>query len=130
MDVGQAALPVPVSKQEGSKWRGPDRQGCLSYAGAKPQAGNSGRCWFTNRNRRGIMPLIEIRQVSKEYFKGNRKIVPLQDINLDVERGEFVSFMGASGSGKTTLLNLIAGIDRPTSGRIVIDGTDIGQLSR
>jgi putative ABC transport system ATP-binding protein len=76
------------------------------------------------------MSLIEMRQVSKEYFKGNRKIAPLQDINLDVGRGEFVSFMGASGSGKTTMLNLIAGIDRPTSGRIVIDGTDIAQLSR
>jgi putative ABC transport system ATP-binding protein len=76
------------------------------------------------------MALIELRQVQNEYLKGDRKITPLQDINLDVERGEFVSFMGASGSGKTTMLNLIAGIDRPTSGRILIAGTDITQLSR
>lgn len=76
------------------------------------------------------MALIEMRQVTKDYYKGNRKITPLRDITLDVERGEFVSFMGASGSGKTTMLNLIAGIDRPTSGRILIAGTDITQLSR
>jgi len=76
------------------------------------------------------MSLIEMHQVTKEYLKGNQKIAPLQDATLSVERGEFVSFMGASGSGKTTMLNLIAGIDRPTSGRIIIDGTDITQLSR
>jgi putative ABC transport system ATP-binding protein len=76
------------------------------------------------------MALIELRQVTKEYCKGDRKITPLRDITLDVERGAFVSFMGASGSGKTTMLNLIAGIDRPTTGSIVIDGTDITRLSR
>jgi putative ABC transport system ATP-binding protein len=76
------------------------------------------------------MALIEMRQVTKEYSKGGRKIMPLRDITLDVERGDFVSFMGASGSGKTTMLNLIAGIDRPTSGSIIIDGTDITKLSR
>jgi putative ABC transport system ATP-binding protein len=76
------------------------------------------------------MSLIEMHHVTKQYQKGGRTITPLQDINLDVERGEFVSFMGASGSGKTTMLNIIAGIDRPTSGQIVIDGTDITRLSR
>ena len=76
------------------------------------------------------MSLIEMRQVTKEYYKGDRKITPLRDITLDVQRGEFVSFMGASGSGKTTMLNLIAGIDLPTSGSITIDGTDITKLSR
>lgn len=76
------------------------------------------------------MALIEMRHVSKEYSKGGRKITPLRDITLDVERGEFVSFMGASGSGKTTMLNLIAGIDSATSGTIVIGGTDITKLSR
>lgn len=76
------------------------------------------------------MSLIEMRQVTKSYYKGSHKITPLEDIDLDVERGEFVSFMGASGSGKTTMLNLIAGIDRPTSGSIIIDGTDITKLSR
>jgi putative ABC transport system ATP-binding protein len=76
------------------------------------------------------MCLVEIRRVTKEYRKGEQKITPLREANLDVERGDFVSLMGASGSGKTTLLNLIAGIDRATSGRLVVNGTDITQMSR
>ena len=76
------------------------------------------------------MPLVEIRNLTKEFRKGDEKIVPLKDATLDIEQGEFVSLMGASGSGKSTLLNAIAGIDRPTSGQIVVNGTDITQLSR
>ncbi len=76
------------------------------------------------------MALVEIRNVTKTYSKGEQKITPLRDVSLDVEKGDFVSLMGASGSGKSTLLNLIAGIDRPTSGQLVIDGTDITRLSR
>ncbi len=76
------------------------------------------------------MALVEIRNVTKEYRKGDQKITPLNDVSLDVDQGDFVSLMGASGSGKSTLLNLIAGIDRPSAGRIVVGGTDIGALSR
>ena len=76
------------------------------------------------------MPLVEVRRVTKEYTKGDQKITPLKEATLEVERGDFVSLMGASGSGKTTLLNLIAGIDRPSSGQLVVNGTDIAQLSR
>jgi putative ABC transport system ATP-binding protein len=76
------------------------------------------------------MALVEVRNVTKEYRRGEQRITPLRDATLDVERGDFVSLMGASGSGKTTLLNLIAGIDRPSSGRVVVNGTDIGVLSR
>src|SRR6266513_2257461 len=76
------------------------------------------------------MPLVEIRKVTKEYRRGEQRITPLQDASLIVERGDFVSLMGASGSGKSTLLNLIAGIDRPTSGAVIVNGTDIAQLSR
>jgi putative ABC transport system ATP-binding protein len=76
------------------------------------------------------MPLVEVRNVTKEYKKGEQTIAPLKEVNLDVERRDFVSLMGASGSGKTTLLNLIAGIDRPTSGQVLVNGRDITQLSR
>ena len=75
-------------------------------------------------------PLISIESVTKTFKKGNTTIKPLVDLSLDVPRGEFLSLMGPSGSGKTTLLNLIAGIDSPTSGEILIDGRDIAHLSR
>jgi putative ABC transport system ATP-binding protein len=76
------------------------------------------------------MSLVEIRSVTKEYRKGEQTITPLKDVSLDVDRGDFVSLMGASGSGKSTLLNLLAGIDLPTGGEIRVDGTDITRLSR
>lgn len=76
------------------------------------------------------MPLIEIKDLTKRYRKGDETIIPLEAVSLEVDRGEFISLMGASGTGKSTLLNLIASIDRPDSGRIVIDGTDITRLSR
>ncbi len=76
------------------------------------------------------MSLVEVQQVTKEYVKGDQTITPLKNADLTIERGEFVSLMGASGSGKSTLLNLIAGIDRPTSGHIFVDNEDITQFSR
>jgi putative ABC transport system ATP-binding protein len=76
------------------------------------------------------MALVEINQVTKKYRKGDAEIIPLRECSLQVMRGEFVSLMGASGSGKSTLLNLIAGIDRPTSGTIHVAGTPITGLSR
>lgn len=74
--------------------------------------------------------LISIKSVTKTFTKGKTTIKPLENLSLEVPRGEFLSLMGPSGSGKTTLLNLIAGIDTPTSGEILIDGQDIAQLSR
>jgi putative ABC transport system ATP-binding protein len=76
------------------------------------------------------MSLVQITKLTKQFRKGDEVITPLSEVNLTVEQGEFVSLMGASGSGKSTLLNAIAGIDRPTSGQIVIKGTDITKLSR
>ena len=76
------------------------------------------------------MALVEVRGVTKEYHKGGQKIAPLASVSLAVEKGDFVALMGASGSGKSTLLNLIAGIDRPSSGQIVVNGTDVTRLSR
>lgn len=76
------------------------------------------------------MPLVEIRNVSKTFRKGDQTIVPLDDISLDIESNDFVSLMGPSGTGKSTLLNLIAGIDRPDSGSIKVGGTELTKLSR
>ena len=76
------------------------------------------------------MALIEIKNVTKRYHKGDETITPLDAVSLNIEQGEFISLMGASGTGKSTLLNLIASIDKPDSGSIVIDGTDITRLSR
>ena len=76
------------------------------------------------------MALVELRNVTKHYHKGGETITPLSDVSLDIRQHEFISLMGASGTGKSTLLNLISGIDRPDSGSIVLDGTDITRLSR
>lgn len=75
-------------------------------------------------------PLIECRGVTKSYHKGNASITPLDRLDLDVGRGEFLALMGPSGSGKTTLLNLLAGIDSPDGGSLLFDGTDIAGLGR
>ncbi|MHC4519948.1 MAG: ABC transporter ATP-binding protein [Planctomycetota bacterium] len=76
------------------------------------------------------MAQIECKKLAKEYHRGDNVIRPLDKLDLEVEEGKFVALMGPSGSGKTTLLNLIAGIDRPTSGGLRIDGQDITGLSR
>ncbi len=69
--------------------------------------------------------IVEIANLRKSYRRGDQIVSVLQDINLNLERGEFVALMGPSGSGKSTLLNLIAGIDSPDSGRLEIEGIDI-----
>jgi putative ABC transport system ATP-binding protein len=72
---------------------------------------------------------VSVQNVRKVYQRDSQLITVLDGMNLEVPTGEFVVLMGPSGSGKTTLLNLIAGIDRPTSGRVVVADTDLGPLS-
>ena len=75
------------------------------------------------------MSMVDVKNVRKVYHRDSQEIPVLDGINLEVPEGEFVALMGPSGSGKTTLLNLIAGIDRPTSGQVVVAGTDVAKLS-
>ena len=76
------------------------------------------------------MALVEIRGLTKSFKKGGETIVPLDDVDLDIDRGELVTMMGPSGTGKSTLLNAVSGIDRPDSGTIVVDGVEVTGLSR
>jgi putative ABC transport system ATP-binding protein len=73
--------------------------------------------------------MVDVRNVRKVYRRDAEELTVLNGISLRVPEGEFVALMGPSGSGKTTLLNLIAGIDRPTSGEVVVAGTDVARLS-
>jgi putative ABC transport system ATP-binding protein len=73
-------------------------------------------------------PLIEIQNVSKSYRRDTLEIPVLKNISLSIDEGDFLAFMGPSGSGKTTLLNLIAGIDQPTEGKVLVAGTDLTEL--
>ena len=72
--------------------------------------------------------MIEMRGVTKTYFRGGQTLAVLNDLDFDVEQGDFVALMGPSGSGKSTILNLAGGLDTPDRGRIVVAGTDITAL--
>jgi len=82
-----------------------------------------------NGSGNGRALAVDVRRVRKIYQRDSQQIVVLDGIDLQVPQGEFIALMGPSGSGKTTLLNLIAGIDRPTSGSVVVAGTDVSRLS-
>lgn len=73
-------------------------------------------------------PLVQIRHVAKSYRRGAQTVPVLTDITLDIAEGDFIALMGPSGSGKSTLLNLIAGIDRPDSGELLVAGVDTTRL--
>ena len=73
--------------------------------------------------------IIDMRHIYKSYFAGSMETPVLKDINFQVDEGEYVAVMGPSGSGKSTLMNIIGCLDKPTSGDMIIDGTDISKCS-
>lgn len=75
------------------------------------------------------MEILKVENLSKTYGKGENQVKAVDNISFSVEKGEFVAIIGASGSGKSTLLHLIGGVDRPTSGKVYIDGKDIYTLN-
>jgi putative ABC transport system ATP-binding protein len=74
--------------------------------------------------------VVSLRNVAKSYLRGKQQVEVLHGVNLDIARGEFLALMGPSGSGKTTMLNLIAGLDQPTTGEVLVAGERIDRLSR
>ena len=75
------------------------------------------------------MEILKVENLTKVYGSGNNKVVALDNVSFSVEKGEFVSIVGASGSGKSTLLHLLGGVDRPTSGKVLINDTDIFKMN-
>lgn len=75
------------------------------------------------------MEILKVKNLCKNYGKGNTLVKALDNVSFSVEKGEFVAIVGASGSGKSTLLHLLGGVDRPTSGEIIIDGENIYKLN-
>lgn len=75
------------------------------------------------------MAILKVEKLNKIYGKGNNKVVAVDNASFEIEKGEFVAIVGASGSGKSTLLHLLGGVDKPTSGKVIIDGVDIYSMS-
>jgi putative ABC transport system ATP-binding protein len=100
-----------------------------SYGGA---AGNE---WEGQQNplvqvREGQQkPLIQVRNVRKIYRMGQERIIALDDVSLDIYRGEIICFLGTSGSGKSTFLNMVAGLEKPTKGEIIVGGVPVHKLN-
>lgn len=75
------------------------------------------------------MEIVKVENLTKKYGKGENEVIALKNVSLSVKKGEFVAIIGSSGSGKSTLLHLIGGVDRPTSGKVYVEGKDIYQLN-
>ena len=85
---------------------------------------------FDEMNERALGPVIQVQDVHKYYDLGETKVHALRGVSLAIERGEFVAIMGSSGSGKSTFMNMLGCLDKPTSGRYSLNGTDVSRLAK
>ncbi|MDD5793770.1 ABC transporter ATP-binding protein [Clostridium sp. HCP1S3_B4] len=76
------------------------------------------------------MSIISVKNLNKSFQVGKEKVHVLKDINLEIQKGEFISIMGPSGGGKSTLLYLLGGLDKPTSGKVILDNKDLGKIKQ
>lgn len=83
-----------------------------------------------NREEENDMEILRCEGVGKTYGSGNNKVVALKQIDLSVEKGEFVAIVGASGSGKSTLMHILGSVEQPTRGKVLIEGIDISAMNR
>ena len=81
-------------------------------------------------NKSESKPIISLHQVTKVYGKGDNAVEALRGIDLDIRSGEAIAIIGRSGSGKSTLAHVMATLDRPTSGKVLINGSEVGRRSR
>ena len=79
--------------------------------------------------RKKFMEILRVENLTKKYGKGENEVIAVDNVSFSVEKGEFLAIVGSSGSGKSTLLHLLGGVDRPTSGKVYVDGKDIYSLS-
>ncbi len=86
-------------------------------------------CVAVLKGRKNTMNILEIKNLCKTYGKEETRVDALKDVSFTVEKGQFVAIVGPSGSGKSTLLHILGGVDRPTSGQVLISGTDIAALN-
>lgn len=88
-----------------------------------------GLCRLRKKIMRGMVwEVLRTEHLTKKYGKGDNQVIAVNDVSFSVEQGEFVAIVGSSGSGKSTLLHLLGGVDRPTSGKVFVQGEDIYQM--
>ena len=75
------------------------------------------------------MEILKVENLCKNYGKGETLVKALDNVSFSVEKGEFIAIVGSSGSGKSTLLHILGGVDRPTSGKVFVDGVDVYKLN-